>query len=232
MDDQLVVGHRVVIRALRRVVPAPPPHFGRVGIEHVEDVALLPAADLDADGVDQDQLVDAMARGDGDLGRDPAAERQSDHVDFSAREVVEQRQVEAHEVVHRVEILGPRRMAETGRGGRDHLGMAAEQIEKRRLWRHAVHAVDQQKGPAAPAPQLFQLDAVDLDHIPRPISLLAAALCHEGCKGRREQFGRAPSAAAHCHGDVVATETVKASRGHGAYRPVLTNTGLRLSAWR
>ena len=48
------------------------------------------------------------------------------------------------EVVDRVEIGRPLRIAEARRRWRDDLGMPAEQVEKRRLRMHGVHAVQQQ----------------------------------------------------------------------------------------
>ena len=50
-------------------------------VEQVDDVALLAPAELDADGVDQNQAVQLGATVNGDLGREPAAEGEADKGD-------------------------------------------------------------------------------------------------------------------------------------------------------
>src|SRR4029453_14188704 len=78
-DDQLVVRHRVGIGRPPGVVPASPQHFLRRGVEDVEDVRRLAVADLDAERVDEHELVDPVAALDADLGGEPAAEAQYTH---------------------------------------------------------------------------------------------------------------------------------------------------------
>ena len=116
----------------------------------------LAVADLDADRVDEDQPVELVAARDRDLGRQPAAERQPDQRDPLERQLVEQRQIEMHEIIDRVEIGRPLRVAEARRGRRDDLGLAAEQVEKPRVRMDRVHAVQQQHRASRPrraAPQ-------------------------------------------------------------------------------
>ena len=89
MDDQRLVRHRIVIgREAVGVVPAAAAHLVGRFVEDVEDVRGLAVADLDAERIDQDQLVDAMAAGGGDLGREPAAKREAEHGDLVARQRV------------------------------------------------------------------------------------------------------------------------------------------------
>ena len=161
VDDQLLVAHRIVIGRLRRVVPAAAADLGRVGVEDVEDIAGLAVADLDADRVDEDQLAQPVAGGDRDLRRQPAAEGQPEQCDPLVGQFVEDGEIEMHQIVDRVEIGRPPGVAEPGRGRGDDLGIAAEQVEERRLRVHRVHAVQQEDGRAGAVTQHLQLDPVD-----------------------------------------------------------------------
>ena len=68
--------------------------FDRVGVEHVEDVAVLATADLDADGIDQDEVLQAWVAGDGEFGRDPAAEAEAGDGEIAFGHVVQHIEIE------------------------------------------------------------------------------------------------------------------------------------------
>src|SRR5207237_9598170 len=116
-----------------RVVPAGPPDLVRRSVEDVENIGRLAIADFDADGIDEDELVDPVAARNRELRRQPAAERKADQRRLLPRQVFENLQVEMHEVVYRVEILGPRGMAKARSGRCDHLALPGEKIDKARF---------------------------------------------------------------------------------------------------
>src|SRR3954453_189710 len=153
VDDQFLIGHRVEIGRLYRVVPAAPLQLGRVDIEDVEDVAGGRAAELDAHRIGKDQLGDLVAGGDRDLGGEPAAEGQPQQCDLVVGQLVEHGEIKMDEVVDRVEIARALRIAEAGRRGGDDLGIAAEQVEKRRFRLDRIEPVQQQQGGATAAAQ-------------------------------------------------------------------------------
>ena len=123
----------------------------------MDDVALLAPAQFDADRVDQNQPIELCRAADRDLGGNPAAERKADHRDLAGQRV-EHLAIEMHEVVHRVEILRPRRIAEARMRRRYDFAVFGEQIEKRRLGADRVDAMDQQDGPPASLAQHFEID--------------------------------------------------------------------------
>src|SRR5262249_50884014 len=84
-------------------------------------------------------------------------------------------EVEVHEVIDRVEILGPGRMAKAWRGRCRDLAMAAEKIEKDRLGTDCVEAVQGQDRAPDAAAHHFELDplypqpfGIGIDHRARP----------------------------------------------------------------
>ena len=97
----------------------------------MHDVALLAVADLDSHRIDQHEAVDPRRAGSRDLGGDPAAEREADQR-RSAGQPVEHLTVEVDEILHRVEIGGARRVAETRSRGCQDLAMLGQPVEKRR----------------------------------------------------------------------------------------------------
>jgi len=107
-------------------VPAPPLNLLRRGVEYVEDVRGFAVADLDAEGVDQNEPVEPMTALDGELGRKPPAEGQSDQGHLLVGQRLEEVEIEVDEVVHGLEIRRARRSPEAGVGGGDDLGVMAE----------------------------------------------------------------------------------------------------------
>src|SRR3989441_10069156 len=144
-NDQLVVRERVEVgRPLSGIVPAAPLHFLRRGVEDVENVRGLAIADLDAECVHEDELVQTMTARDGHFRREPAPEGQSDEGHLLVRQRLEDVKIEMHEIVHRLEPRRARRPAEAGVRGRDDLGVAAEQRQKARPRIDRLRAVQEQ----------------------------------------------------------------------------------------
>src|SRR5262245_6839792 len=107
-QDKVFVGHGIEVgRPAVGVVPAPSHHLARRCVEDVQDVRRLPIADLDAEGIDQDEPVQAMAARHRDLGGQPSAERQPQQRDLPPGQLIEEVEVEVHEIVDRVEIVRP-----------------------------------------------------------------------------------------------------------------------------
>src|ERR1044071_9568129 len=111
MDDKLLIAHRVEIGRLRRVVPAAAPQLRRVDVEDVENVACRGAAELDAEGMHQDQLRRPPAPRDSHFRRKPAAEGKSEQREFVVWQLVEDSEIEMDEIVDRIEIRRPLRIA-------------------------------------------------------------------------------------------------------------------------
>src|ERR1051325_7222508 len=97
MDDKPLVAHRAEVGRLRRVVPAAAPQLCRVDVEDVENVTCRRAAELDADGVHQDQLRQAVAARGGHFRRKPAAEGKSEQREFVVWQLVEDGEIERSE---------------------------------------------------------------------------------------------------------------------------------------
>src|SRR5437667_1107624 len=117
----------------------------------MDDIALLASAQLDAHRVDQNQAVELGRPDNRHLGGDPSAERKADHSDPVVWNALQHVQIKADEIVHRVEIRGPGRIAEARMRWRYDLAMLGEKIEKRRLEADVVDAVEQQDRTAAGA---------------------------------------------------------------------------------
>jgi hypothetical protein len=83
-------------------------------------------ANFDAEGVDEDESVDAVAALDRDFRREPAAKGQAHDVDLSVGQVVQDVEIEVHQVVHRVKIVGACRMAKAGMGRGNNLRLTAQ----------------------------------------------------------------------------------------------------------
>jgi len=177
-DDQLVVRHRVEVRRLRRIVPAPSSHLLRRRVEDVQDVGRLSIAQLEAEGVHQDEPVEAVAALHRDLGGEPAAEGESHQRDLRIRQTVEDVQVEMDEVGDGLEVRRAWRMAEAGVGRRDDLGAPAEEIEEACARVDVLHAVQEQHGMARAPAHHFELD-------PPGRQSLRGRRRHRGCHAHR-----------------------------------------------
>ncbi len=139
-------------------MPAAATHLVGRSVEDVEDVRRLAVADLDPEGIDEDQLLQAVAAGGGNFGREPAAEGKPDEGRLVAWQRLEHGEMEMDEVVDGVEIRRPRRLAKAGGGGCRDLGMPAEEVEKRRPRVDRVEAVQHQDRMPGAAPQHLELD--------------------------------------------------------------------------
>ena len=123
----------------------------------MDDVALLASAQFDADWIDENQPVELCRTASRDLGGDPAAKRKPDHRDLAGKRV-EHFAIEMDEVIHRVEILGPRRLAKARMRRRNDFAVLGEAVEKRRVGADRGDAVDEQDRPALAAPQHLEID--------------------------------------------------------------------------
>jgi hypothetical protein len=104
------------------------------------------------------------ARG-GDLRGEPTAEGEAEQGDFRLRQGFEKVEIEVHEVVHRVETLRARRIAEAGMRGGDDLGAAAQQIQEARGRIDRLHAMQGQDGLAGAAAHDLQCDVTNLEPV-------------------------------------------------------------------
>ena len=86
----------------------------------------LAAADLDADRVDQDQVLQTGVAGDREFRRDPAAETEAGDGHATFRQVIQHVEVEVYKIVHRIEVGRQGRGAETRMRGRDDIAGARE----------------------------------------------------------------------------------------------------------
>src|SRR2546427_821856 len=160
--DQLVVREGVEVgRPFPGIVPAPPLHFQGRGVEDVEDVRGLAIADLDAEGVHEDELVQTMTALDGHFRREPAPEGQPDERHLLVRQSLEDVQIEVRQIVDRLEARRARRPAEARVRGSDDLGVAAEQLQEACPRIDGLHAVQEQDRPAGAPAHDLQLHARD-----------------------------------------------------------------------
>jgi hypothetical protein len=109
-------------------------HRRRVVLRHrenVRDVELVRAADLDPDGPDHDEAANPLRRLGGHLGRDPAPDRASDHIDRRKVETVEQFQIEVRDIIDAVEPVRQARFAETGVGGNEQPALPGQRSNER-----------------------------------------------------------------------------------------------------
>src|SRR6266478_4024083 len=142
-------------------MPAPPLNLLRRRVEYVQDVGCLSVTDFDAERVDQAEPVEPVATLDGQLGREPAAEREAHQRRLLVRQRVEKIQVEVDEVVDRLEVRRARGSPEAGVRGGDDLGMTAEHFQKWGSRIDGLRAMQEQHRPAGAAAQYFQVDSPD-----------------------------------------------------------------------
>jgi Asp-tRNA(Asn)/Glu-tRNA(Gln) amidotransferase A subunit family amidase len=160
--DELRVFHRIEVgREALRIVPAAGDHFTRVPVEDVENVGGFAIAHLDAQGVDKDQSVDSRRTLQRDLGREPAAERQSHECETRRREPVDELDVELHKIVDRTKIVGTRGAAETRMRRRDDLRIVRKSADERGARLDVLESVQHEQGLSRTASQHFELDAGD-----------------------------------------------------------------------
>ena len=126
------------------------------------------------------------------LRRQPAAERQPEQRDPLEGQFVDQRQIQMHEVVDRVEIGRPLGIAETRRGRGDDLGLLPSRSRNRAFGWTVSMPCSSSTGRPGTAAQHLQLDPVYRQALARPfrrdLPCRAPASCHE----------RPIRAAAHC----------------------------------
>src|SRR5262249_42382720 len=120
----------------------------------------LAIADLDAERIDEDKFIESMAARRGDFGSEPAAKREPNQSDLSGGQHIKRGEIEMHQVVNRVEILVPRRVAKAGGRGCNNLAVASEQLEKRRLPIDCLKTVEQEDRVTRAATQNFEFDSV------------------------------------------------------------------------
>src|SRR5262245_35777903 len=170
---QVVVPRRILFGR----VPAPALYLSRMDVEDVENVRRLAIADLDPERVDQYEPIDAVAGLDGNLGSQPAPEREAHQRHRLVGPGAEDLQVEVHEIVDRLEVRGPRRIAEARMRRRDDLHVPAEEVEERRVVGNGLEAVQEEQRPAFPPAHDLQFEIADGQ------TILAQA-CH-GVSARR-----------------------------------------------
>ena len=111
----------------------------------------------------QHQGPDAVRRGHGQLGREPAAERRPDHVRAVQAEPVDHVEVVVDEVVHRLHLGEVVRLAEPGMIGRDHVESGRQQpVELEPAPRPAGRVQEQQRLTLA-SPEQVDAAAVELE---------------------------------------------------------------------
>ena len=125
--------------------------------EHVGDVAGIARADLDAERVRQHEARDARGRFDGDLGREPAAERNADERRAVEPQLVHEVEIEVGKIVDGRKILRLLGAAEARVRGRDDPRLGRQPVEHRRVGCDADARMEEQDGP--PLAALDQLDA-------------------------------------------------------------------------
>src|SRR5215469_5019112 len=164
MAHQRIVLHGVVVRRpAPRIVPAPAPYLRGSGVEHVEDVGGLAVADLDAHGIDEDELLEPIRAAHGHLGGEPAAERQAHERDLLERQPLQRLQIESYEVVHGVEVIRTWRMTETWMRGRDDLGVGGQEVEHARLGIERGESVEDDQGWTGSATQDLEIYPVQAE---------------------------------------------------------------------
>src|SRR5262249_24604032 len=126
----------------------------------IDNVALLAAADLDADGIDQDQLGDPRRRAHRDLGREPAAERIAEHDRLLELERIHQIEIEIDEVLETVEVIRNRRTGKARMDRLDQLEAFGETIGKRKPENRTAAAVQHQHAWTAAFPAHLEIDAL------------------------------------------------------------------------
>ncbi len=112
--------------------------------EHVGDVALIARAHLDAERVGEHEAGNPRAGFDGDLGRDPGAERDADERHVLEPQLVHQVEIEIGEVVDRGEVLRLLGAAEARMGRRDDSRLGGKQVEHRGVGRDADAGMEEE----------------------------------------------------------------------------------------
>ena len=147
----------VIDLALRRVGPGKPQIFGALDAVHVGDVALVAAAQFDAERGDQHQTREAGGRADHHLGRDPAAEIGADQHRIIEAEFGGEIEVEVGKVIDPARAAIDQRRVSVARMQRcDDTITSCEQIEPRPLGRQPLAGVQEQQGPPLAALDQFE----------------------------------------------------------------------------
>ena len=131
----------------------------------VGDVELVGLAGLDADRTDQRQAVEPLRHLRGDIGGDPAADREADEIGARQAQAVHQLEIDVGDVVDAVEPVRQRRLAEARMRRRDHAPLLRQQLEKRQVEADAAAAVQIEERRALPALEHIKLDTRDRNHI-------------------------------------------------------------------
>ena len=84
-----------------------------MGID-IDDIARLAVAELNADGVDQDELRDPVRALGRQLGGDPAAERDTNDDQIFQPQILDQVEIAIGDIVDRRHVLRPRRAPDPG----------------------------------------------------------------------------------------------------------------------
>ena len=132
---------------------------------HVGDVALVAAAEFDAERVDQHEAGEARGRTHHDLGRDPAAEAGADQHRIVEPELGREVEIEIGEVVDRAQAVEQRRVAPTRMPRRDDPVAASQQVEPRPLRRQPLAGMQKQQWPALAAFDQLEGGAGDRQHL-------------------------------------------------------------------
>jgi hypothetical protein len=147
---------------------------------HEEDVRGHVARDPQPGGTKQREPVDPLGRVDGELGRQPAAERPADDVDALEPEAVEDLEVVVDEIVHRLDLGHVVGAAEPGVVGRHHREAAGQQPEEGVPRARAAGRVEEEeRGPLA-APLDVDRAAAELEPFAGALGRRAGRVGHVG----------------------------------------------------
>ena len=136
--------------------------FGRQRID-IGDVALLAAAELDAERVDQHKPAEPRVRAHRDFERDPAAERGADQERVVESEAVQQVEIEIGDVVHAAEPCRARGRAKPGMARRDDPPAPRQAVEQRPVLRDIVAAMQEQERRPGAGDHRLDRDPAQID---------------------------------------------------------------------
>src|ERR1700730_1516231 len=159
-DEKLVIAHGSKLgRVVLGIVESPlVQRFLRHG-ENIRNVELVRAAGLYPDGADAGETSEPLRKLARDLGGDPAADGEPDHVDTHEAEAIHELEIDMADVVHAFEPIRERRSTETGMRRSNDASLLCDQVQERNVWADTGAAMQIEDGLAASALKNLQLDA-------------------------------------------------------------------------